>query len=419
MLYAKPALFRLGPDLFPLHAALLVGDLSPAPHCLSKVVRLARVVSLTSCLPVCREIDVSRPAIPIGRTLDEVMPFFLTRWPLQSALPPAFALHPAALQVFAGHLLEPPASCSPPWIELYTDGSFDGTTSTWAFAAFAIWPQGTLFLGFARGRVSLEGEPHFIGADQHSALNGERSALFWAVAWSLQLPDSVRCTVWSDCLVAKGQTEGSCNTVAHAVLGRACRAVSLAAEASGRLHTGAFEHVRAHVGHAYNELVDGLAKTCPHCFGDIPASIAALSDWVTSGDIHWLWLVIESVRRPHCWPRHEAGSLVDAGTVGEADVARLSAGAFGRRLIRGEVSPPSEKIILLSPSFVSINVQTLQEDRSVGLQGRTPFIREQLEALQVCITGLQETRAAKAETVTSATHLRYISPREMSRVVMG
>ena len=378
----------------------------------------ARVVSLTSCLPVCREIDVSRPAIPIGRTLDEVMPFFLTRWPLQSALPPAFPLHPAAFQLFAGHLLEPPASCSPPWIELYTDGSFDGTTSTWAFAAFAIWPQGTLFLGFARGRVSLEGEPHFIGADQHSALNGERSALFWAVAWSLQL-DSVRCTVWSDCLVAKGQTEGSCNTVAHAVLGRACRAVSLAAEASGRLHTGAFEHVRAHVGHAYNELVDGLAKTCPHCFGDIPASIAALSDWVTSGDIHWLWLVIESVRRPHCWPRHEAGSLVDAGTVGEADVARLSAGAFGRRLIRGEVSPPSEKIILLSPSFVSINVQTLQEDRSVGLQGRTPFIREQLEALQVCITGLQETRAAKAETVTSATHLRYISPREMSRVVMG
>ena len=61
----------------------------------------------------------------------------------------------------------------------------------------------------------------------------------------------------------------------------------------------------------------------------------------------------------------------------------------------------------MSPSLVSINVQTLQEDRSAGLQGRTPFIREQLDRLGVCITGLQETRAAKAETV-----------REMSKVAM-
>ena len=183
-----------------------------------------RVVCLTSCLPACREIDVSRPALPIARTLDDVVPLFRARWELRSVLPTDFRVHPATLNGFEGHLFGHSPSGAPPRIELYTDGSFDGATSAWAFAAFATWPQGTVFLGFARGRVSLEGDPHYIGAECHSALTGERSALFWALAWSLQLPDGMQCSLWTDCLVAKGQSEGSCSAVAQAVLGNACRA---------------------------------------------------------------------------------------------------------------------------------------------------------------------------------------------------
>ena len=60
----------------------------------------------------------------------------------------------------------------------------------------------------------------------------------------------MQCSLWTDCLVAKGQSEGSCSAVAQAVLGNACRALALAAEAAGRLHCGAFGHVRAHEGQA-------------------------------------------------------------------------------------------------------------------------------------------------------------------------
>ena len=61
------------------------------------------------------------------------------------------------------------------------------------------------------------------------------------------------------------------------------------------------------------------------------------------------------------------------------------------------------------PTVVTVNVQTLAEDRDAGVDGRVQYIREQLEGQQVCIAGLQETRAKQSATVVSATHLRYLS----------
>ena len=370
---------------------------------------------LADNLPACREFDLTAVTLPIGRTLDEVLRLFHSPWVLDGSLPEGVTLHQSTRDAFSQHLVSVPSDSTPPLLEIFTDGSYDGQLSYWAFAVIAKWPQGCLLLGHARGIVALEGEALFIGAEEHSALNGERTALFWAVSWTFQLPCNSVCFFWSDCLVAKGQCEGSCSASQQATLGRACRAVVLAAEAAGRINSDSFSHVRAHKGHPYNEFVDVLAKHGGHMPSAIPPAFAGLAHWVVSEEIQWLWLLVETIWEPQAWPTFQGGALVDSRrTLPEPGTLHLSAfGPYvGQAASSVERAEPTD--ICFAPSVVSVNVQTLQEDRDEGILGRVPYIREQLDHLQVCVAGLQETRSRRAETVVSTTHLRHVSPRDAS-----
>ena len=371
------------------------------------------VISLANHLPAFREFNLSAVSMNIGHDIDDVLRLFQNQWVLDWTFPEHMVLHPATQAALAAHLADTTPSRTPPLIEIFTDGSYDGHRSYWAFAVIACWPQGCTLLGHARGIVALEGDDLFIGADVHSALNGESSALFWAVAWTLQLPQQSVCFLWSDCLVAKGQCEGSYSMRAHATLGRACRAIVLAAESAGRLSSDSFSHVKAHRGHPYNELVDVLAKHGGRNPTVIPPAFASLSQWVIKGDIHWLWLLVDSIRNPHSWPTFQGSALVDDRRTMPAP-GTLHLSAFGPWVggSQRQPAPADPTTVCFAPSFASFNVQTLQEDRDSAVPGRVPYIREQLDYLRVCIAGLQETRSRKAETVVSATHLRYLSPRD-------
>eukprot|EP00439_Symbiodinium_sp_Y106_P031357 s772_g3.t1 len=368
-------------------------------------------ISLARCLPY-REINVSNVAVKVGRTIDDVMPFFNTAWPLERDIISSLDLHAATraalgqLRLFESHV----GDCSA--VEIFTDGSFDGVSSTWAFIAIAKGADGDFLLGTAYGRVALDGDDGFIGAPFRSALNGERTALFWALAWSLQLPEGTRCHVWSDCLVAKGQTDGTYCASENTTLGQACRAIALTAESAGRLDWESIQHVRAHVGHPFNELADTVAKAAFVRQSAIPASFASLTDWVRTGDVHWIWLLVETIRRPADWPALQADTLVDTGADDTPDVGRLSCSAFGFVGDASSQAAAAHTAVCFCPTIVSANVQTLQENQENGISGRVPYIREQLEAMQASIIGLQETRSARAETVSSTTHFRYASPRD-------
>ena len=118
---------------------------------------------------------------------------------------------------------------------VFTDGAYNGIVSSWAFAVIGVTSQGNSLLGWARGAVALPGEAHHIGATGHTALEGERSALFWAVAWILQGPSATPTRVKSDCLVAAGQARGNMSNHAEPGTAEACRAITQAAEATGKL----------------------------------------------------------------------------------------------------------------------------------------------------------------------------------------
>ena len=279
-------------------------------------------------------------------------------------------------------------------IVLFTDGSFDGECSSWAFVAVRCTAQGARVEGWARGRVAIGTQPRSIGATRHSAIEAERSAMFWAIAWALQMPWQDVAFVQGDNLTALGQAAGRCGGHDRSVSGFAIRAVAQAAEAHGKLRSGDISHVKAHAGHAYNELVDILAKARHLPDSDIPSSIGDLVNWIGDGSIEWLWVLISAIRSPEQWPLP-----FPLPSIAFLNLPEPAQPAFFAK------AAPS----LLHLRLVTANVQTLEEQPAEGILGRVPYVREQLAWLGVVLTGLQETRARETATITSTTHLRFLS----------
>ena len=170
-----------------------VGDRAGSEHHIG-----GPTLNLDTHLSSTRHFDVSGVNLRLGCSLDDVLPHFRpNQWPLSRCFPDDMQLHPAA-EVLR-HLSKWQAHCgSPPvWegLEVFTDGSFDGTSSSWAFLVLG-WAGGHVFVvGWDAGCVVTAPEaPLFIGATTHSAVKGELSALFWALVWLAQGPKGSQCS---------------------------------------------------------------------------------------------------------------------------------------------------------------------------------------------------------------------------------
>ncbi|CAE7903521.1 ML4 [Symbiodinium sp. KB8] len=144
------------------------------------------VVHLGAHLPTFCVHDVTPVAMRSTLDFEQAASLFSFTWRLPSVLPEGLRLHPATISAFARHLPASKVGASPiSHIDVFTDGSFCGSISTWAFAVVARADTGPFLLAWAKGTVALPGQAFAIGALEHSAVNGERSALFWALTWLL------------------------------------------------------------------------------------------------------------------------------------------------------------------------------------------------------------------------------------------
>ena len=100
---------------------------------------------------------------------------------------------------------------------------------------------------WARGIVALPGEDWWIGAAEHSALNGERSAVFWALSWILGVHSSIPCFLHCDCIVAAFQAAGTFGSPQCDQLAVACRSIAHVLEVLGKLGAGTIQHVKGTV----------------------------------------------------------------------------------------------------------------------------------------------------------------------------
>ncbi|CAE7220314.1 def6 [Symbiodinium microadriaticum] len=321
------------------------------------------VVSLANSLPPAPTVDLSAVSLPLYQDIEQVVRWtWRGSWDLTIPLPRLLSL-PAHIGIKLP--LDPPVCSDGPFerIQIFTDGSFDGSQASWAFCAFAGHQGNPCFLGWAAGTVLTHpGESLFLSHCNISALCGEQHALLWAAIWALQSPCHVSLDILSDCLVALHQSSGS-----------------------------------------YGWAEDDTPMPSSH-----------------SGALAWLWLHIESALAPTHWLLHVGSSLVDTGR--HVDATPLTVEESHRAL---GLPSPSEKSVVgrvfqASLLFMSVNVQSLTDKDSTasdisqqdGFTGKARYLREQLQHDKVQVAALQEARSPDDAAYVSDTHIRICTGRD-------
>ena len=148
---------------------------------------------------------------------------------------------------------------------IYTDGAacaqkVDGHVfreASWASAIFRVSGRERDFLGWLGGLVSTDpNEKLHIGATNKTAMDAERSAVFWSLAWCLSLPPQCRVFIHTDNQAACFGAAGTWQINLKSEL--AVRMRELAAYV-GQHVSLTFEHVKAHSLQPQNEIADTLA----------------------------------------------------------------------------------------------------------------------------------------------------------------
>ena len=82
--------------------------------------------------------DLSHVSLPLPRGLDDGL-FALSSWQLPQGFPSDLTHHPAARQLL-DQCIAGPALSGEVWdqVHVFTDGSFDGSRSSWAFCVFGL-----------------------------------------------------------------------------------------------------------------------------------------------------------------------------------------------------------------------------------------------------------------------------------------
>ena len=372
-------------------------------------------IRLAEHLPPIVSVDLSHVSMPLCQSIDQVLQWTTPGlWVLEKGLPAGLCLHPTART-----LLEQCSPGDPPAFHstfIYTDGSYHQGISSWAFVVFGYQDARMHFLGWAAGKVPRDSEdPLFLCPCDSHALSGEQTALLWSAVWALQGPQSGHISVYSDCLVALNQAQGSFGWSAFDKLAPLCRATFQALAVARPAWDSAIHHVRSHQGCPANELADALAKhACgaPHtCFG---AHQIWAAEWIRAGTLPWLWAQLETVRAPECWPQQVGSTFVDK----HRHTASCPLQPYECYRVLGLQEHESEdhfQPIQISLRILSVNAQSLTDPDQAkadpalaeGFTGRARYLREQFTQLQVHVSALQEARTRTDATYVSDTHIRY------------
>ncbi|OLQ12453.1 hypothetical protein AK812_SmicGene3619 [Symbiodinium microadriaticum] len=371
------------------------------------------VLSLSHLLPSHVTHDVTHVSMLTGISVDAVSSVLGAAWVPDPVLPSGLQWHASTRDALRAHIdYSEGIRGIIEGVDVFTDGSFDGASS-WAYVCVASTSAGRFILAWARGVVALPGDDWWIGAEEHSALNGERSAVFWAMSWILGVHSTIPCRLHCDCIVAAFQAAGKFGSSQSDRLAVACRSLAHVLGVLGKFRADTIRHVKGHNGHPYNELADVLAGASAVEVSDIPGHFRPFSAWVAAHVIEWLWLAVASLTQPSVWPEWSHSHFVDPTGNSSLDAGSLTVpDFFGRQHFTKPQAPSHADALYLSAKFVTVNVQSLCEDERSALPNRVPYVRAQLDLCGCVVAGLQETRAVATSTVTSDTHIRFTSARD-------
>ena len=379
------------------------------------------VLRLTDHLPPTRTFDLTALSVDLG--VHFATAFELLNpgsWTIPVHLPSS-ALRAEAVRL--GFVSRGPALSMPIQLHVYTDGSYDGEYSSWAFIVVHPTAQQQQILGWAGGRVITEPEhPSYVGADGHSAVAGEQCALLWATVWALQAPRHAELHFFSDCEVALRQATGRYGSTAGQPIAAVCRHFFQALEAARPDFVPAIQHVRSHTGQPANELVDRIARfacgePADQSLVQCPATAVA---WCRSSSLPWLWIAYAQLRDHRLWPTFTGSGFTDQDRLSRPPELSPTVcdSYFG---LIGKAADEPHKISGSLCTF-TLNTQTLADPnpdkdqtpdkKEEGFPGRTAFLREQFDYYGAHLIALQEARAASDGMIVSATHIRVFTGRD-------
>ena len=279
---------------------------------------------------------------------------------------------------------------------VFIDGAFyrgrDRHKGGWAAVFVAEWctPAGIVFAfdGYSGGplidfaRQPLQAE--------YSSYDAEAAAMLVVLTWHLSQPRALIKAVHFDASAVGQAAEG---LVAPrdpgeglGLAGRA-RCVAQLLEAQGRAPT--YSWVKGHAGVLWNEIADRIAKAC--AMETLAAAVLPEPFWdfVASRSLPWAWLVADrSGAFPDIWQ-------ISAGTYESPDPVPLAC------VPAHPEGGDAKSVGVLGLSLMSLNVQTLQNKRSIVLQ--------QLQDKRTLLCGLQETRNRDDTQCNSGNFLEFAS----------
>ena len=376
---------------------------------------------LADHLPAVRTFDLTALSVDFGEHFPTA--FELIRpgsWPLPVRLPSRSLQVEAAQLGFGFQGLD--LTDSQP-VQVYTDGSFDGSCSSWAFVVVSPLGPQPCILGWAGSRVVTDPDhPCYIGAARHSAVAGEQCALIWAIIWALQAPRQFELLLFSDCEVALRQATGRYGSTDGQGLATTCRHLFQALEAARPGLSPTIQHVRSHTGQPANELVDRIAKYACTTQAAQPLVQCPLgaAGWCRSADLPWLWIAYAQLQDQSLWPTFTGSGLTDHDRL--SSPPELTPTVCDSYFGLADKTMNTLHRVWGNLCTFTLNTQTLadpkaeveatEEHKADGFPGRTAFLREQFDYYGAHIVALQEARAASDGMLVSCTHIRLFTGRD-------
>ncbi|CAE7940187.1 unnamed protein product, partial [Symbiodinium sp. KB8] len=289
---------------------------------------------------------------------------------------------------------------------LYTDGSAMSHPSCSGYAVILLVhvQSETALLGILGGQIlgnasfpwTVEGPP---------ALHAEHTAIAVAILWALQLRGQVQkvhCKVLFDCTAAGWAAEGTWR--ATGATGEFVHQLDMIAKATPGIRLE-YEHVRGHSGDPWNDLADYVAKTAASQASPWPGPPLPLCKALQEHDIAWIAPEVDA-------RVHHAVPILDE------ILAWAPQNAHGATLTPAQLVPvatrvstkPSDEPAVYATVAVTVNVQSLR--------AKCKYIEEQLEAKQVNVAFLQETKLSGG-TVVSQHYLLIVAVVTIGELKIG
>ena len=294
-------------------------------------------------------------------------------------------------------------------ILVYTDGSYNGSQTSWACLFLARAGHEWLMLGYFHG---TERDPEA----PHGALHGENLALQWATLWTLRY---LHATDWIgpvtflwDAMVPGKRSSGDYQIRSDA---RALqtRHLQQALEALLGEENVAHSHVKAHSGIWPNEFVDAAAKAAHREHPrSIPEQELAMLATLPPESLTWLWFHVQQTK--NAYPDYAQGMMKwtqdsDFSTLNVEELIN-SALMPGHKAEEARQVELSFELKLGTYNCLSLGTRAdcKRDEPFSGITGQIPLLRQQAHDLHFHLLGLQECRT-EVGIVRSGTHLRICS----------